>query len=64
MNEIEKAIDWFLNYCNGKLTETEIKQIEKEIEKSKENIIDIRQEAYHDIIVYKDGTEKRFYIGD
>ena len=27
-------------------------------------IVDIRFEAYHDVTVYEDGHEERFYIGD
>lgn len=27
-------------------------------------IVDYRQEAYHDVHVYEDGFEERFYIGD
>ncbi len=27
-------------------------------------LVEVRQEAYHDVYVYEDGYEERFYIGD
>lgn len=27
-------------------------------------VVEVRQEAYHDVTVYEDGYEERFYIGE
>jgi len=59
MCDAEKALDEFCKYCNGKI---EIKTDESPGKHGK--IIDTHFEAFHDVTVYEDGYEERFYIGD
>jgi hypothetical protein len=52
MSENEKAIEEFIEMCE---TATEIPG---------NTVVSIRHETYHDVTVYADGHEERYYIGD
>ena len=54
----------YLYFC-GEIDETEL---EKRLGKPRKNphgeVVERRMEAYHDVVVYEDGYEERYYIGD
>jgi hypothetical protein len=56
MNEAEKAITDFIDYCDGKIL------IEENTGESK--IEKVEMEAYGDRIYYKNGTKEFISIGD
>lgn len=60
-NDTENAINAFIDWCNGETSyfdNSETKQFEHG------KVIDFKMEAYHDVIIYEDGHEERFYICD
>ena len=54
-----------MEYFDGKIDETEL---EKRLGKPRKNphgeVVERRMEAYHDVVVYEDGYEERYDIGD
>lgn len=58
-NNADKALGAFFDYVDGKvdsLPEAPVGPHGK--------VVDTRFEAYHDVTVYEDGYEDRFYIGE
>lgn len=53
-------IEIFLAICNGKI-ESEEKEFVSPVHG---RIVEKRFDPYHDVTVYEDGHEERYYIGD
>ena len=53
-------IDIFLGICNDEITSS----FPSLMERLHGKVVSVRTEAYHNIVVYKDGYEDWYYIGD
>ena len=54
------GIDIFMGLCSGEIEEDK-KVYEHPVPG---RIVETRFDPYHDVIVYEDGHEERYYIGD
>ena len=57
----EQAINAFFDWCEGRPSDFD-NCVTKQSEHGK--VVDYRMEAYCDVMVYEDGYEERYYIGD
>lgn len=55
------ALDIFLSACTGEIDPPEEKEFVHPIHG---RVVETRFDAYHDVTVYEDGHEERYYIGD
>lgn len=61
----EEAFSATYAFFNGEITEDELgKRFGKPRKNPHGNVVERRMEAYHDVVVYEDGYEDRYYIGD
>lgn len=51
----------FLGICNGEIEEPEEKEY---IHPVHGKVVGTRFDPYHDVTIYEDGHEERYYIGD